>query len=99
MFQAGKEPLFQGFSSRVPDNDRRSQFHYVTAKHENTEEEQKEREMKFRILTALDEDVYYDFQHRKYRKGDNPLPPKLSTDEERPRVHFYKVKIESDAAR
>ncbi|KAK7100612.1 hypothetical protein V1264_023532 [Littorina saxatilis] len=100
-FKGVKEPRYQGSSSRVPEGEVRSQFHYVHPSHMAESEEA--REMKYRVLKALDQDVYYDFQHRKYRNtpaaATAPAPAatsasRCSKEEDRPRVHFFKVKVE-----
>ncbi|KAK7495841.1 hypothetical protein BaRGS_00012831 [Batillaria attramentaria] len=97
VLQSGlKEPRYQGFSSRVGENEGKSQFHYVNSS--RTESEEAAREMKYRVLKALDQDVYYDFQHRKYRNTNTATPvAKFNGEEERPRVHFYKVKVNGDS--
>ena len=90
-----KEPRYQGFSSRVSESESRSQFHYVN--NGRAAEEEEVREMKYRVLKALDQDVYYDFQHRKYRTSPATPVPRCNNEEDRPRVHFYKVKVNGDS--
>ena len=105
-----KEPRYQGFSSRVSESESRSQFHYVNpsravaaaaAAAATAPAEEKDvaedREMKYRVLKALDQDVYYDFQHRKYRTTPTTPVPRCNNEEDRPRVHFYKVKVDGNS--
>ena len=87
---AAKEPLYMGCSSMVSENDIRSQFHYVngednTLSHKNAN---------FKVLKALDQDVYFDFQHRKYRGGNTAnTTASLNTGTNKPRMHFLKIKF------
>ncbi|KAL8600706.1 hypothetical protein ACOMHN_057296 [Nucella lapillus] len=111
VLQGVKEPRYQGFSSKVSDHEGRSQFHYVhppAGLQEQPQVPDEVREMKYRVLKALDQDVYYDFQHRKYRNSPangaaaaaapSPATPlaRCPKEEDRPRVHFYKVKVNGD---
>ncbi|KAL8624186.1 hypothetical protein ACOMHN_046272 [Nucella lapillus] len=97
VLQSKKEPRYQGFSSRVPESEARSQFHYITPGSVAESEAEEERERKYRVLKALDQDVYYDFQHRKYRNTPGSTPvDRCNNEEDRPRVHFYKVKLNGE---
>jgi hypothetical protein len=157
-----KEPRYQGFSSRVPETESRSQFHYITpgsasasaggggggggggvalpsgvvneasggggtngvgsggevsgaGEDNGVGESEGLRASKsqtpagpdnntgaagrYRVLKALDQDVYYDFQHRKYRNSTNtPVSggQRCNNEQDRPRVHFYKVRVDGD---
>ncbi|RUS78672.1 hypothetical protein EGW08_013560 [Elysia chlorotica] len=85
-----KEPLYMGCSSMVSENDIRSQFHYVNG--EDSALSQKN--ANFKVLKALDQDVYFDFQHRKYRGGNTPsAATSLNTGANKPRMHFLKIKF------
>ncbi|KAK3756704.1 hypothetical protein RRG08_013966 [Elysia crispata] len=85
-----KEPLYMGCSSMVSENDIRSQFHYVNG--EDSALTQKN--ANFKVLKALDQDVYFDFQHRKYRSGNaTSAATSLNTGSNKPRMHFLKIKF------
>lgn len=91
VLQTVKEPRYQGCSSKVPDNQARSRIHYVNANHAELGQETLQHE--YRILKALDQDVYHDFQHKKFRNSGSTALPKLRSKKDQPRVHFYKVKV------
>ena len=119
VLQTSKEPRYQGFSSKVPESESRSQFHYIRpggssggSSEEETPDTGDAREMKYRVLKALDQDVYYDFQHRKYRSGaaagtsaavvngtgsGSASGIRCNNEEDRPRVLFYKVKVKGES--
>lgn len=83
---ASKEPLYMGCSSRVSEKELRSQYHYVN---DNEEEQAEDRTGQFKVMKAIDQDAYFDFQHKKYRKN-NEMP--LNTAPNIPRMHFLKIK-------
>ncbi|GFR64504.1 hypothetical protein ElyMa_001924300 [Elysia marginata] len=91
---AVKEPLYMGCSSMVSENDIRSQFHYVNGE----DNANSHKNANFKVLKALDQDVYFDFQHRKYRSGNsNSTATSLNTGANKPRMHFLKIKFPGES--
>ncbi|GFN88095.1 hypothetical protein PoB_001460100 [Plakobranchus ocellatus] len=89
-----KEPLYMGCSSMVSENEIRSQFHYVNGE----DNALAQKNANFKVLKALDQDVYFDFQHRKYRSGNNnSISTSLNTGANKPRMHFLKIKFPGES--
>ncbi|XP_041356574.1 uncharacterized protein LOC121373864 [Gigantopelta aegis] len=83
-----RQPLdigkYQGTTSRISEDEAGSQFHLVNGENGNVQEET------YKILKALDKDVYFDYEHKKYRKAGTAGSLGSSDN---PRVHFLKVKV------
>ncbi|XP_013072600.2 uncharacterized protein LOC106059508 [Biomphalaria glabrata] len=87
------EPLYMGCSSQVPDNETTSKFHYI---YNADNEVRTGTNSKVKVLTALDHDVYSEYQHKKYR--DTLSNGNLNTATDKPRLHFIKVRVKDDFA-
>ena len=83
-----RQPLgmgkYQGTTSRISDHDFGNQFHLVNGENDSVQEES------YKILKALDKDVYLDYEHKKYRKSGTAGSSRSSNNR---KVHFLKVKV------
>jgi len=73
----------QGSTSKVNDLETTSQIHVIGGKNVPTENN------KFKGLKALDQEVYADFQHKKYRKSTSTVLGKI----DKPRIHLLKINM------
>ncbi|KAH9499125.1 hypothetical protein Btru_006753 [Bulinus truncatus] len=83
------EPLSMGCSSQVPDTEIKTKLHYI-----HNVDDDFTASSRVKVLTALDHDVYTDYQHKKYR--DTVSIGTLNTVVDKPRLHFIKVRVKDD---
>ncbi|CAL1536030.1 unnamed protein product [Lymnaea stagnalis] len=84
-----KEPLYMGCSSQVAERDSRSQYHYI-----NNCGDMGNIVGNLKVVKALDQDVYCDYQHEKYR--DSKIITTHNTATDQPKMHFLKIKVIGD---